>query len=233
MALDQYMQRTMLLLNDADFATFNEADILTYVNAARGQIAGEFECCRAYVTLDVDNSTQQYNFADVGLTAYSTLSGILNVRQISYAVGSGQQMLHSRPFPWFNSFVLGTAVPQAGEPSVWSQFGQGSTGSIFVNLLSGPFTLSLDVCAYPIPLVDDSTGEALPYQFTDAVPFLAAYYALLPVDAERAKLIFAEYQKFGGRGRNQATPSVLPSSFAQAPDPFIQTRLGLTQQRGP
>lgn len=228
----EMMQRTQLLLNDTNFEVFNEEDILRYVNMARGQIAGQAECVRIYTTLPVTGAAQQYPFSAIVVPANVGVQGYLHVRQISYAVASGQKLLHSRSFPWFNSFILGQPVPKAGPPSAWSQFGQGVLGSIFFNLLDQAYTLSLDCVAYPIDLVDDSTVDAIPYSWTDAVPFFAAYFAALTIgDSDRAKALYGEYEKFSGLGRNAATPSVLPGSFAQAPDPFMANRLGL-QTRG-
>lgn len=231
--LDQYLQRTQLLLGDPEFVKFNEGDLTNYVNMARGQLAGETECIRVYATLAVDNTAQQYPFSSVNLGGLTTsVLGVLNVRQITYAVASGQAALHSRPFPWFNQYVLAQSVPTAGVPESWSQFGQGATGSIFINLLDGPYTLSLDCVGYPVALDDDSTAEAIPYQFTDAVPFFAAYFAALTAnDMDRADALFKEYSKFAARGRQATTSSVLPTNFSQAPDPFMANRLGL-QQKG-
>lgn len=232
--LDTYLQRTQLLLGDQTFETFNEPDLVTYINIGRGQIAGAAECVRVYVTLAVTAASQQYAFSSITLGSYSTsVQGVLNVRQIAYSVGDGQKPLYARPFPYFQQFVLGTAVPQAGPPKIWSQFGQGALGTLFFNKLDAAYTLSLDAVAYPIDLTDDSTPEALPYQWTDAVPFFAAYYALMAVDPERSAMMYREYEKFEARARAQTTPAVLPGNAAQSTDPFMPNRLGMQSKAGP
>ncbi len=232
--LFQYMQRTQLLLNDPSFARFNDTDLINYINMARGQIAGEAECIRVYATLAITAASQQYLFTSIntGNSVTTGIQGALHVRQISYAVASGQKILHSRPFPWFNTFVLSQPVPDAGPPSSWSQFGQGAAGSIFFNLLDGPYTATLDVVGYPNALADDAAVEALPYQWTDAIPFFAAYYASMTEgDEKRAEAMWKEWEKFVRRARGQATSEVLPENFAQSPDPFMGNRLGLPQGR--
>ena len=231
--LDTYLQRTQLLLKDPGFDVFNEGDLTTYINMARGQIAGQAECIRVYATLAVTAPTQQYAFSAINLGSAPGVLGVLNVRQITYSVASGQKPLHSRPFAWFNQYVLSKPVPKSGPPSVWSQFGQGASGNIFINLPDNNYMLSLDTACYPDNLTVDSDPEALPYQWTDSVPFFAAYYASLTVgNKEKADQMYDEFSKFMGRARQQATPGVLPGSFAQAPDPFIANRLGLQQQKG-
>lgn len=230
----EYMQRTQLLLNDESFARYNDEDILRYINMARGQIAGQSECIRVLGTITVSQSAQQYNFTGIGLVnaSLSGVQGVLHVRQATYAVASGAKILHPRSFPYFNQYFLNQPVPQAGAPSVWSQYAQGALGSIFVNLLDADYVLTCDTVCYPVSLVDDSTPEAIPYEWTDAIPFFAAYFAALTLgDAARSKMMYEEYQKFVALGRGAANPSVLPQSFAQAQDPMAANRLGL-QSRG-
>ncbi len=234
MALDSYLQKTQLLLSDPSFEIFNPDDLTTYINMARGQIAGEAECIRVMGSLSVDSTTQQYAFGSITLTGFTaSVLGVLNVRQINYNVASGAKALHSRPFPWFNSFVLAQPAPTATFPSVWSQLGQGANGTLYFNTLDVAYTLNLDCVGYPVPLVDDSTAEALPYQWTDAVPFFAAYYAAMTAgNAEAAKMWFDEYSKFVHRARAASTSAVLPGNFAQSGDQFATNRLGLQQGRG-
>lgn len=228
MGLDSYLQRTQLLLNDSGFEVFNPDDLTTYINMARGQVAGQAECVRVYTTLSVSAASQQYTFSTIAIPANQGIQGYLNARQISYAVGSGQAALHTRAFPYFNTYILSQVAPDPGPPAVWSQFGQGAAGTIFLNLLDGGYVLSLDMVAYPIPLTVDSDVDAIPYQWSDAVPFFAAYFAALAIgDSERAKRMYEEYGKFLSIARGSATPSVLPTAFAQAPDPFARNRLGI------
>lgn len=228
--LDQYLQRTRLLLTDADFSVFNEEDLVNYINMARGQLAAESDCIRVYGTLPVTAASQQYAFSTINLGGAAGVQGVLSVNQITYAVASGQKALHSRPFPWFNQFILSQPVPTAGPPASWCQYGPGALGSLFINLLDGPYTLSLDTECYPINLVDDTTAEAIPYTLTDAVPFFAAYFAALTTgNTDKAKAMFDEYQKFVGLGKLGDMPSVLPSNFSSGNDPFLANRLGLQQ----
>lgn len=233
MALDQYSIRTRLLLNDPSFEVYNDGDVTTYINIARGQIAGQAECCRVLGTLAVDGSTQQYPFSLIDLTLSGSLTvsgiqGVLNVRQAAYSIASGQKNVFSRPFPWFNQYVLSQPVPDASFPQTWSQYGQASLGSVYINLLDTAYMLSLDCVCYPVDLTDDSTAEAIPYQFTDGIPFFAAYYASMTIgDKDRADAMFEEFGKFMARARSAASPAVLPGSFAQPADPFMQNRLGL------
>ena len=114
------------------------------------------------------------------------------------------------------------------------------TGSIFVDPLPDTgYVAKLDAVCYPVDLVDDTTPEAIPYPWTDAVPFFAAYYALLSsqnatrqADADR---MMARYSEFVSRARRTSNASVLPMTYEQSGDPTESNKLGLgapAQQQG-
>lgn len=230
--LTQYQQRTQLLLGDKDEARFNVDDLTLYINMARGQLASETECVRVLATLSVDSTTQVHQFSAISL-GVSGVNAVISINQITYAVASGSKALHTRPFSWFNTYILSQPNPTPGPPAVWTQYSPGSTGSFYLNVLDGTYSLSLDCICQPNDLADDSSPEAISYPLTDAVPFFSAYYAALSTgDDDRAKRMYDEYQKFTGLGKIGDIPSVLPLSFTGSVDPFMQNRLGVQQQKG-
>ncbi len=93
------------------------------------------------------------------------------------------------------------------------------------------YTLNCDCVCYPIALAADIDVEAIPYLFTDAVPYFAAYLALLSsqtsarqADAER---LFGYYQTFVKRARQASNPSVNRTSYEQSQDPTMMSKLGM------
>jgi hypothetical protein len=230
--LNSYLQQTQLLLNDVGEAKYNLADLVTYVNTARGQIAGEAECIRVYATLAVNAPTQEYPFSSITFPAgVQGVQGVLNVRMANYALGNGAVLVRPRPWEWF--FVYYVCNQQVAKaPEVFAQFGQGALGTLWINLPDGPYTLSLDTVCFPSPLIDDNTSEALPYLWTDAVPYYAAYFALLTAqNTQAAAEMMKLYGMFVQKARGGATPSVEPFIYQQSPDPFLANRLGITPPR--
>lgn len=255
--LTQYITQTQRLLQNpgAPTSLYSVSDITNYINIARGQLAGEAHCIRLLGTLAVNIGQSQYNFSSITFAPSSALSGvqgILHVRSIRYAVGQGYKWVTPRSFPWFEFYHLNNPVPPSGAPFVWSQYGQGSsgqgsiTGAGFSSLSTGNlfiapipdvgYTLTCDCACYPIALVGDGDTEAIPYLWTDAVPFYAAYYALLSAqtsarmaDGER---YFQYYQQFVQRARNAATPDVLRYEYEQVPDPTALNQMALPQGKG-
>ena len=239
--LTTYLTRTAQLLQNpkAPTSLYSSSDLTEWINIARGQLAGEGECIRIAGTLALTQGTQVYSFTSINLPNAVTLGiqGTINVRMASVAIASGQTLMTPRGWEWFNTYHLNNPVPQQGTPDVWSQYGQGVTGTVYIDPVpDGAYTLNLDCVCYPIALVDDTTPEAIPYLWTDAVPFFAAYFALLSAQAgarqAEADRMFARYQEFTNRARRFATPSVLPFIYPQSGNPVQANQLGLQPAGG-
>lgn len=248
MALTEYQARLQNLLQyPASAATqlYATADLTRWINQARLQMAGETECLRRMGTISTALNTREYAFSGIstGVAATTGIAGVMNARMMTYNIASGQQFVYPRPWEWFMFYNLNNPVPSSGGPVEWSQFKQGSAGASTQSDSSGSFyvdpipdqayVLNLDCVCYPIELTDNNTVEAIPFEWTDAVPFLAAYYALLSSqtsartqDAER---MFNFYTLFVERARKAANPSVNRWMYQQSPDPTMLTKLGMQQ----
>lgn len=243
--LTQYQTDTQALLQlpGASVPLYPLTNVTRWINIARGQIAGEGECIRVMGSISTVVGQRNYNFSDIniGVPVTTGVQGAIHVSSISYAVASGALWVPSRPWPWYSLYAHNNAVPVPGPPAFWAQFGQGSAGTGQGTAGGGSFyidpppdlvyTLSLNCVCYPIALVDDTTVESLPYLWTDAVPFFAAYYALLSsqtaarqADAAR---YFEMYEQFQERARKASNPSVQRWQFRQAGDPAQAAKMGL------
>lgn len=222
------------------------ANVDTWINTARGQLAGEAECCRVIGTISTVVGQPSYNFSsiNIGVSASTGIEAVIHVRRIMYGLASGQQWIAPRNWEWFDLYHLNNPVPQNGPPSVWSQYGQGAAPGTSGSSNGGSFyldpppdqiyTLYCDCVCWPIALVDDTTVEAIPYLWTDAVPFFAAYFAFLSAQAGArqadAERMFKHYQTFLQRARTFANPSVNRFLYQQAGDPTQAAKLGLKPQ---
>ncbi len=230
--LSTYLQQTQLLLSDVKEAMFNLGDLRSYINTARGQIAGETECIRVYASLPITAPTQQYSFSSIQIPNNIGVQGVLNVRLANFNVPGtpGATYVRPRPWEWFHLYFLSQSQPTAGAPEVFAQYGQGALGTLWFNIPDMDYTMSLDTVCFPVPLIDDTTAEAIPYLWTDAVPYYAAYFALLTAkQSDPAAEMMKLYQMFVQRARAASTPSVLPGIYQQQGDPFMANRLGISQ----
>lgn len=242
--LTTYITQTQRLLQNPAPSTglYSTASVTDYINVARKQLAGEGECVRRIGTIDTVVGQREYSFADIDIGASATtgIAGVFNVRRINFASGDGQLYVNPRPWEWFDQYCLNTPLAPTGVPTTWSQYGQGGgapsggsfqSGSFFLDPIPDViYTLYCDCVCYPITLVDDDTREAIPFIFTDAVPFFAAWYALLSnqTQARRAdaEAYYGYYQEFLKRARTIANPSVLAWQYEQNPDPAQSGKAG-------
>lgn len=226
-------QTTQLLQNPAATSSlYATSDITSYINRARVQLAGETNCVRSYATLALTYGTQSYAFSSVAVP--TGVAGVFNVRGVTVNLASGQRWLAPRPFPYFQLYYLNNPVPQLGLPTVYSQFGQGESGTLYLNPAPDyGYTANVDAVCVPAALVDDTTVEVIPAPFTEAVPYYAAYLAFLSsqraADADR---MWREYQKFASRGRQISNGEVNPGQYVQQPDPTRANKLGVQAQQG-
>jgi hypothetical protein len=249
-----YLPQTRSLLQlpgSQSTSLYSDADLTRFINIARGQVAGEGACIRQHGTIATVAGQESYSFSAIstGVSAVNGIQGVIRVDSIHCGAGNGQLWMTPRPWPWFSLFNRNTAVTQQGQPTEWSQYGQGAAppavtspiagsvqgGSFYVSLIPDDiYNLSCNSVCYPIPMVDDTTVEALPYFWTDAVPFFAAYFALMSAQtnarmSDAAQMYKGHYNEFMDRARKQSNPDVNNWIYSQAGDPAQAIKMGIKQ----
>lgn len=252
--LASYLVRTNQLLQNPAAANplYATTDLTSFINQARGQLAGETEACRFLGTLTTSLNTRNYNFSAINIGSSNGLAGVLNVRGMMYAVASGYQWMRPRPWSWYWLFKFNNPVPVPGAPQVFSQFSQGSsgqgseTGVGAGTMSSGSFyldpppdlvySLLIDCSCYPSTLTSDTDIEALPYLFTDAVPYFAAYLALMSAQTsarlEYAQKMFDLYKMFVDRANMSSAPNVTKRLYERQSSPTTINKLGIASKEG-
>ena len=235
--LTSYQNQVQELLQNPSAPTslYNTTDLTNYINTARVQIAGEGECIRYMATVPITSGNQgPYAFSsfNTGTSSANGIQGVLNARHLWYVSGSGQVWMTPRSFDWFAIYDLNAATPPSGVPAEWAQYGQGVNGTIYVSPPpNANFTLNADTVCYPIPLASDSTVEAIPPLWQTAVPYFAAYMALLSAQTgarvQDAQRMLQLYELFMQRARRFANPEVLPLQYDQAIPGVQATQYGI------
>jgi hypothetical protein len=233
MALFAYQQQTQELLSDLKQEIVNPAFLVKFINTARGQIAGEAECIRVIANVVTSIGVRNYNFSAFVVSGSAGVASVLHIRRLMYTVASGQKWIAPRAWEYFDYYFLNNPVPQSSFPTEWSQYAQGSLGSIYLDPLPDlAYTLSADCVCVPVNLVTDATAEAIPYPWTDAIPYFAAYLAYLSVQRpDRSRAMMELYETFMERARRFANPSVNRGIYQQAQDPTRINQLGLQKER--
>lgn len=254
--LTSYLAQTQALLQNPSAPTtlYTTANLTNFINIARGQLAGEAEVCRYLGTISLTVDQRNYNFSSIstGTASVTGLSGVLTVRAMRYAVGSGYQWIRPRPWPWFDLFKMNNPVPESGAPEVWSQYSRGASGGGSItgvgsgSLISGSFyvdpipdlayVITADCVCYPQALSSDSDVEAIPFLFTDAIPYYASYLALLTSQTGQrnadAIRYFEIYKMFVERAVKATNPSVNNYLYVGANDPAKINKLGVQKTAG-
>lgn len=138
----------------------------------------------------------------------SGISSIYMVNSISLIWGTFRYTLMRMSFSKYQALARTYTAGYTYIPAVFSQFGQGVAGSVYVYPIpNSPYQMEWDCCCLPAPLNTDTDPEALPYPWTDAVPFLACYYAFSGAqrfaDADR---MWKEFEKYTKRARQMSNP---------------------------
>lgn len=220
MALAAYLSATNRLLTNPvpNPPLYTTADLTAYINEGRQQLAGEAECIRASSSGVLTAAQQEYAFSlftlyTGGNVTLTGISGTLSIREMRVASGTGFARMYNRPWDWFYRYYLSSGAAQVtGVPNTWAQLGRGTKGTFAISPVpTSGLTIRVDVTCLPIPLVDDTTPEAIPAPFTDAIPYFAAYKAYLSSQRrDDATVMFGRYQQFVARGTQQSTPTQLP-----------------------
>jgi len=236
--LAAYLTRVTQLLQNPPASTqlYATSDLTSYINTARGQLAGETECIRYAGTLTLSAGTQSYAFSavDLGVSSTTGISGMFNTRGLTIGIASGQIWVRPRGYPYFQLYFLNNPVPSQGVPREYSQFGQGTQGSLYLAPVPDqPYVLTLDCVCKPIDLIDDTTVEAIPYPYTDCVPYYAVYLAYLSAQrSSDADEYWKQYQTFVSRARQLANGSVNPQQYPQSGNPTRSNQLGIQPTKG-
>lgn len=185
MALNNYLTQVTRLLHDPSNQFYSIPDLTAYINEARAHIAAEGQCVRVLPPNGIgQNQTvaaqEVYTFASVNAlnilgSGVASIEGVLNV---SVSWGAQKPTLAQMVWSDFQARLRSYAFSLQNFPQVWAQYGQGVNGSIYLwPIPSQALAMDWDCWCLPVDLTSDSTPEAIPYPWTDAIKYYAAMLA--------------------------------------------------------
>jgi hypothetical protein len=219
--LNAYLAQVESLLDDFGNVEYSLANLTTYINDARVQIALSSESLRPSAQLVLVVGQESYPLSVMTFPAQPTptagLGGVANVRSANLQLpNNGLQRLETRAWEWFNTFYYAQPVKTPGPPTIFARLQPGLiNGNFYINPPPDQaYTLQIGAVAYPIPLVDDTTTEALNAPWTEAVQYYSAYLALLSAQRRAdAEVMWERYLSFEMRGTQLTTPTRLPGQY--------------------
>lgn len=219
MALAAYLTQTQALLHDASNQFWNSTNLTTWVNLARKRIAAEGQCVRVLpASVNTVVGQEVYTFASMQTAAQVTpgVDSILFVQSIAVSWGALKPTLDYMIWNDFQAYLRSYSVVLQGQPAIWSQYGQGLSGSAYLwPVPSSIAPMDWDCICLPLALVDDTTPEAIPSPWIDAVPYYAAYLGLLNARRpEEAANMFKLYKEYLAGCRSWSEPFMIPTYYA-------------------
>lgn len=159
-----------------------------------------------------------YPFSALNSAATALNSGvnqIIGVASISVSWGSMKPMLQRRTWTDFQAYYRAWTTGYLGQPAVYAQYGQGANGSVYLcPIPSQVMNMDWDCFCEPIALVDDTTAEAIPYPWTAAVKYYAAYLAYSNAQrADDAKIMHDLFTDKMKRARAMPDPTFIPNPY--------------------
>lgn len=236
LTLSEYLSRTRRLLQNpsAPTALYSDADLSSYINQGRLRVAAEGESIRYLGTIPTVADQRNYNINDIvlGVSADNGIAGALKVNSVTYGVGTGGFLwVAPQAWPFFQTYMMSKAVPDTGAPKDWSQFGQGSTGNFYIDPIPDiVYSLTCDCVCYPNDLdgTDDEI-DAVPKLWDEAVPYFAAYLALLAAQTQQrqadADRMLTRYKFFSDSAREFSNPMPSNYLYSQSKDPTRSGKL--------
>ena len=166
--------------------------------------------------LTTQPSVEVYKFTDVAaLIADQGVKSIIGVQSVSISWGAFKPTLRWIPWSAMQAYLRSTNVAAQNFPNYWSQYAQGVTGSIYVwpvPILQAQ--MEWDCYCLPLDLASDSDVEALPYPWSDSVPYYAAFLAFQSVqDRDSATYMLAEAKRTMREGRSFTSPAMVPAFY--------------------
>lgn len=289
MALAAYLTATRQLVGDPAAQRYSDANLTTFINTGRSQLALEGECVRFVYGLDgilftgsfigtnvitsvspaaaavLDNLTgwvvSMLNATTPGTTVVSytgttmtlnlgiAINGtftflvsppnatVLNqerynsptsicltngvkdaigIRGVSINYGSygaNQYTLRFRDWTTFQAYWR-TYNNLSGNPTDWTRY-ENVKNTIYLRPIpSAVYPMQWDCTCSVVNLTDDTTPEAIPYSYTDSIPYFAAYLALMSSQRkDDAQNMLAIYERFTKIGRRNFQSTIVPDVY--------------------
>jgi hypothetical protein len=158
-----------------------------------------------------------YTFANANTVAQLTpgVQGVIGLISAAVSWGSQKPMLQKWVWSDFQAYLRANNTGLQSWPAIWAPYGQGAAGSMYVYPLPSQIAQwDWDTYCYPINLAADTDPEAIPWPWTDCIPYYAAWLAYdnsqRKGDADRMLQIF---DRFMARARKMSEPDFVPDPY--------------------
>jgi hypothetical protein len=140
---------------------------------------------------------------------------VVQVKSISVnwggVFGSNNLQLEKASFTNYNAILGYYGKNLLAQPACWVQYG---TTFKLRPIPSAAYPMQLDTICEPIDLATDTDPEAIPYPFTNAIKYYAAYLAFLSSQRDKdAENMMKRYERSHGNSRASVARSIVPNVY--------------------
>jgi hypothetical protein len=135
----------------------------------------------------LNQGQEVYPFADIPISSFPGIESIFSIRSVNIIYANYRYSIPIYSMSIYKAYIANYPNQYQYVPTMGAQYGRGASGSFYLYpIASQTYQLEFDCMCLPIDLTSDEDEEAIPDPYTDGVPFLAAYYAMM--DAQNAKM---------------------------------------------
>ena len=158
-----------------------------------------------------------YSFAKVPLQTFPGVDAIFKVQSVSIIYANYRYSLPCYPFSVYQAMIRQYPRQYLYVPTLFGQLGRGTGGSLYMYPIpSQPYQMEWDSFCLPSDLIDDSSYEAIPQPWQDAVPYFAAHLSFLELqNLNAAKFYLDLYDNMVHRYSNYAAPTRMVNPYGR------------------
>ena len=158
-----------------------------------------------------------YPFSSVDISSLSGVDSIFMIKSISILYSNYRYSLPCYAFSEYQAKLRRYPLNYQWVPVCCSQFGQGASGSFYVYPKPGAaYQYELDCFLIPSDLTTDSSVEAIPLPWTEAVPYMAASLAFLELQNYNAAKFYSDmFDNWVNRYSTYARPGRAVTSYGR------------------
>lgn len=168
-----------------------------------------------YLTTTVGQEVYQFSTANTIIAAsVPGADKLIGIASVSVNIGSTKPTLDFWDFPSFQAYARSANWGQ-NNPAIWSQYGQGETGSLYVfPVPSARAQMEWDCFVVPLDLSVSQTVDLIPEPWSEAVIYYAAYLAYLYAQRkDDANTMMSESTRLMLEYRQFVTPPRFPTMY--------------------
>lgn len=154
--------------------------VITITDANGGPGTGATATLTTTPTNTTQNGQEVYRFADLNMSSFPGVGPVFFVNSISILYASFRFSCLIYSFSEYQALVRNWVQGYRYVPSISTQFGRGTDGSMYLYpIASAPYQMEFDCACLPADLETDQDYDTIPQPWSDCVQYFAAHLAFL------------------------------------------------------